>query len=204
MGGVISDLRHDFVRTIACRTSKLDFRELNNTFEELEKAANQMLGKENIAQEDRYFKRSLDMRYKGQFHEVNAEVPNGLLGPEQLTETVNRFHEAHESLYGYRDIVETEIMNTRLVGYGRVVQPSVKEQLYAGKDARKYFKGKRDVFFQEAGGFIATSVYDGDKMVYGNSIEGPAVVEQRTTTIVVPPRSTLEVARYGDFVMHLE
>ena len=84
-----------------------------------------------------------------------------------------------------------------------MVKPVLKEQLYEGKDASKHLKGKREVFFEEAAGFVATPLYDGDAMMYGNLVKGPAVVEQKTTTIVVPPDHTLEVARYGDFLMQV-
>ncbi len=203
LGAIISDLRHDFVRTVTVRTSSLDFGELNQIYQELEKEANGMLDRERIAKKDKYFKRSIDMRYVGQFHEVAVEVPNGPLGAEQLAEVVNRFHENHEALYAYRDVVETEIINLRLAGFGKVVKPALQEQPYEGKDASKYLKGKRDVFFEEAGGFVATPLYDGDAMRYGNLVEGPAVIEQKTTAIVVPPGYTLEVAKYGDFLMQV-
>lgn len=203
VGAVISDLRHDFVRTVAVRTSDIDFEELNKGYQELEKIAHETLDREKIAEDDRYFRRSLDMRYIRQFHEVVVEVPGGLLGLEQIAKVVNRFHKAHETLYAYRDVVETEVLNIRLAAFGKVTKPSYKEQSYEGKDASKHFKGKRDVFFEETGRFVATSIYDGDAMMYGNLIEGPAVLEQRTTTIVVPPGFTLEITKYGDFLMQV-
>ena len=203
MGAVISDLRHDFVRTVAVKVSELDFEALNKAYQELENAAHETLDREKIAEEDRYFRRALDMRYIGQFHEVEVGVPSGLLGSEQLVEVVNRFHEAHEALYAYRDTVETEIINIRLAGFGRVTKPSIKEQPYEDKDASKYLKGKRDVFFEEANNFVTTPIYDGDAMRHGNLIEGPAVLEQRTTTIVVPPGFTVEVTKNGDFLMQV-
>lgn len=201
MGAVISDLRHDFVETLTVKTSKIDFESLNKVYQMLERKANDMLTVEKIPREGRYFRRSMDMRYIRQFHEVEVEVPNGLLGPVQLTEVVNRFHEIHEALYAYRDVVETEIMNVRLAAFGKVVKPAIKEKPYEGKDAHKHIKGKRDVFFEEAGGFIATPIYDGDAMMDGNFVEGPAVLEERTTTIVVPPSFSIEVTKYGDFLM---
>jgi len=203
LGSVISDLRHDSVRTIATKTSAIDFEELNKGYQELEKTAHETLDIERIAEDDRYFRRSMDMRYIGQFHEVEVEVPDGLLGPEQLAEVINRFHEAHETLYAYRDVVETEVLNIRLAAFGRVTKPVIPEQPYEGKNASKHFKGKRDVFFEEAGKFVTTSIYDGDAVMYGNLIEGPAVLEQRTTTVVVPPSFTLEVTKYGDFLMQV-
>jgi N-methylhydantoinase A len=203
MGGVISDLRHDFVRTVNIRTSNVSFDQLNNVYQELEREAHDMLNRERITPKDRYFRRSMDMRYVGQFHEVDVEVPNGLLGPEQMKAVVDHFNEKHETLYAYRDITETEIINVRLAGFGKVVKMSLKEYPYDGKDASKYLKGKRDVFFEETGGFVSSAIYDGDAMKYGNVINGPAIIEQKITTVVVPPGFTIEVGKYGDFIMEV-
>ena len=71
------------------------------------------------------------------------------------------------------------------------------------EDASKHIKGTRDVFFEESGGFVSTAIYDGDAMQYGNLITGPAIVEQKITTIVVPPGYNLEVEKYGDFMMEV-
>ena len=119
----------------------------------------------------------------------------------QSADVIEHFHERHETLYAYRDIAETEIINLRLAAFGRVVKPSLKGFTYEGKDADAHLKGKRDVFFEEAGGFVSTPVYDGEAMKYGNALEGPTIIEQVTTTIVVPPGYTIEVGRYGDFIM---
>jgi N-methylhydantoinase A len=203
MGAVISDLRHDYVRTIATRSSEVDFDKFNKIYQEMEQEAHKTLEREAIAEKDRYFRPAMDMRYVGQFHEVEVDVPHGLFGPEQLAEVIEHFHDRHESLYAFRDIVETEIINVRLAAFGRVVEPSLKGFTYEGKDAGSHLKGKRDVFFEEAGGFISTPIYDGDVMKYGNIVEGPAIIEQVTTTMVVPPGYTIEVGQYGDFIMQV-
>jgi N-methylhydantoinase A len=203
MGGVISDLRHDFVRTVNWRTAAVDYAALNQVYEDLEREAHRLLEREGIPAKDRYFKRTVDMRYVGQFHEVDVDVPNERLGTERMEDVVRRFNEKHEALYAYRDTVETEIMNVRVAGFGRVVKMSLKEYLRSGEDARRYQKGTRDVFFEEADGFVATPIYDGDAMQYGNSVQGPAVIEQKITTIVVPPGYSIEVGKYGDYMMEV-
>ena len=100
-------------------------------------------------------------------------------------------------------MVETEIINLRLVAFGKVVKPTRKEQASESSDASKHLKGKRDVFFEESEGFVSTPIYDGDTMRCGNIVEGPAIVEQRVTTVVVPPGARLEVTKYGDYIMDL-
>lgn len=203
MGGVISDLRHDFVRTVNWRTNQVSLDALNQVYEELEQEAHQLLDRERILPDDRYFKRTIDMRYLGQFHEVDVDVPNEKLGPEKMAEVVRRFDEKHEAMYAYRDVVETEIINVRVAGFGLVVKMSLKEYPYSDEDAGKYRKDTRDVFFEEVDGFVATPIYDGDAMRHGNRVQGPAVIEQKITTIVVPPGYSIEVGKYGDYIMEV-
>ena len=71
------------------------------------------------------------------------------------------------------------------------------------RDEKQFLKMKRDVYFEGKGGFLSTPIYDGDAMQVGALIYGPAIVEQRTTTIVVPPEAKLEVNPYGDYIMEL-
>jgi len=206
LGSVIADLRHDFVRSVITRTNSADLDLINSYFMEMEALGHGYLEKEGIAPEDRYFKRSMDMRYKGQFHEV--EVPltteKERLTKADLRAMAIKFNEMHEDLYAYRDEVETEIINLRVAAYGKVVTPARKPLPFVGQESDRYIKGEREVFFEEADGFIATKIYDGDQMESGNIAEGPCIIEQYTTTIVVPPGGVVEVNEYGDFLITLE
>ena len=94
------------------------------------------------------------------------------------------------------------MINLRLAACGKVVTPPRKEQPLVTRDESKYVKMRRDVYFEE-GGFISTSIYDGDAMEIGSVVYGPAVIEQRNTTIVVPPKASLQVNSYGDYMMEL-
>jgi N-methylhydantoinase A len=205
LGSVIADLRHDFVRSVITRTNTASLDSLTAYFAEMEALGNKYLDMEGITPDDRYFKRSIDMRYKGQFHEV--EVPlasdNPKLTKADLEAMVANFNVMHEDLYAYRDSVETEMINLRVAAYGKVVTPSRKPLSFATADSQRHIKGERQVFFEEANGFVPTKIYDGDNMEVGNVASGPCIIEQYTTTIVVPPRATAEVNGYGDFLITL-
>lgn len=203
LGGVISELRHDYVRTVAVRTAQADLQRIESLYGEMEEEAHRTLEREGVPKSERYFVRSMDMRYIGQFHEVEVELPDVTIAQEDIAKIEDRFHERHEALYAYRDVVGTEIINLGLTAFGRVPTPAFKEQPPGGKDSTKSLKGKRDVFFEESGGFISTPVYDGDSMFCGNTVEGPAIIEQRVTTIVLPPGYSIEVTRYGDYLMNV-
>ena len=204
LGSIIADIRHDFVRTVSIRTNLLDPKELRDTFAEMETVGNGYLQKEGVSEANRYYQGSMDMRYKGQFHEVEVPVDiSELSDRDSIALIVESFHQRHDTLYAYRDTVETEIINLRLAAYGRVRTPSRKKDSGVTKGDADMLKGKREVYFEESKDFLSTPIYDGDNMFSGNIIKGPAIVEQRTTTIVVPPKAKLEVTPYLDYLMHL-
>jgi len=201
LGGAIADLRHDFVRSVIARSNTADPEMLTAHFAEMEQLGNKYLDMEGIAPADRNFTRSVDMRYKGQFHEVEVPVitDNGSLSKEDIESLIATFNDRHEELYAYRDEVETEMINLRLAAYGKVVTPVRKKLPFVTKESRQHIKGKRDVYFEESGSFVATNIYDGDNMDVGNVATGPCIIEQFTTTIIVPPDSFVEVNSFGDF-----
>ena len=204
LGSIIADLRHDLVRSVVVKTDQAGTDNLNITFRDMKTEGDGYLEREGIVPDDRYYGKSIDMRYKGQFHEVELSITEAELTDESIENIVADFHQKHEELYAYRDIVETEMINLRLAAYGKVVTPSRKAIVEKSADAGKYVKGKRDVYFEKKFGFVPTTIYDGDNMVAGNIVEGPAIVEQKTTTVVVPPMARLEVTEYGDYLVKLK
>ena len=210
LGGVIADVRHDFVRSIPGVISRIDLGKVNYAFEEMKSIGDEYLKKEGVSVKDRYYQRSVDMRYKGQYHELEVPVLADLDEPSSsaidqgiVEGLMEQFHQMHESLYSYRDTTEIEILNLRLSAFGKVHTPEIKEEPFVSRDSSAHKKGERNVYFQESGGFVTTSVYDGETMEVGNVVEGPAIVELKITTIVVPPKANLEVTPYGSFLVEL-
>ena len=204
LGSIIADLRHDLVNSVVSKTSQVNADALNGAFLDMQSEGDKYLDREGITAADRYYRKSIDMRYKGQFHEVELPISEARLSDEGIDHIVEDFHKKHEELYAYRDVVETEMINLRLAAYGKVVTPARKTMKEKSADAAGFVKEKRDVYFEEKYGFVPTKIYDGDTMVAGNIVDGPAIIEQRTTTVVVPPDARLEVTEYGDYLMKLE
>jgi N-methylhydantoinase A len=204
IGSIIADLRHDLVRSVVAKTGEADVGTLNEVFRNLKMLGNGYLEREGIASKDRYYRKSIDMRYKGQFHEVELPISEAELSKEEIHHIIEDFHKKHEELYAYRDEVDTEMINLRLAAFGKVVPPTRKARPFNSQDPSKYIKGQREVYFEDKYGFVPTFIYDGDQLAVGNIVKGPAIVEQRTTTTVVPPDARLEVTTYGDYLMVLE
>ncbi len=206
LGGVISDLKHDLVRSIITRVSSIDLDLINTTFKELKEIGDSYLDREGIPQEDRYYIKSMDMRYKGQYHELEIKLPDvDEVTDDVIKQVVEDFHKKHEQLYSYRDTTDIEIINLRLSACGKVVTPSQKPMPSGSSDVSRHKKAEREVFFEVDGELkgLNTPIYDGDSMEVGNVVEGPAIIEQKVTTIVVPPGAKIEVTPYGHFLMEL-
>jgi N-methylhydantoinase A len=146
----------------------------------------------------------MDLRYLGQHHEVPVVVPAGEITPETLPEIAQRFHEAHERLYLYSEPESPlESINVRLTGVGAIPKTPLVSWPAGGADARGAVKATRPAYFGEAGGWIDTTVYDGSKLQAGNHIEGPAIIEEITTTIVLYPNDLAEIDRLGNVVIEV-
>jgi len=207
LGGVIADVRHDFVRSITSRTADLSLSTLNGAFGDMRALSDTYLDREGVSIKDRYYIKSVDMRYKGQYHELEVPLPvpesasASEIEEEVLGHLVEDFNQMHETLYSYRDDTDTEVLNLRMAACGVVHTPALEAAPFVSRDAEPFRKGERRAYFEEKGGYVATPVFDGDRMEIGNVVKGPAIVELKTTTIVVPPEGSLEVTPYESFLI---
>jgi len=202
LGMLESDLKHDYLRTMWAPFDALDLEELNTVFEEMEAEARQTLDAEGIPPERVVVERGMDPRYMGQHHEVPVTVPQGRISRETLDQVARRFHEAHERLFLYSEPESPlESINVRLTATGLIPKTPLAPWPAGDADASLARKATRPAYF---GAWLDTPVYDGDKLLAGNRIEGPAIVEEVTTTIVIFPDDWAEVDHLGNLVIHVK
>jgi N-methylhydantoinase A len=203
-GMLMSDLKHDYVRTYAVELDKVDRDKISQICKELLKEAIATLSAEGIPKENIVPEFKADMRYLGQFNEVGVSLPmsaQGEVREQDISYLLEMFHERHDALYGYSMAgAPTELINLRLQARGETVKPAFKPSSNHGTDASKALKNNRQVFFD--GGFVNTPVYDGLILRHGNMIFGPAIVEEPTTTIVVPPGYNLACDPYDNYIIY--
>jgi len=203
-GMLMSDLKHDYVHTYTVEIDKLDRDRANGICEELLDEAKSALKKEGILEERIEAVFTVDIRYLGQFNEVNIRLPMSQAGEvrdEDIKYLIELFHRTHDTLYGYSmPGAELELINIRLQAVGETEKPRFKPTPRQDQDASKALKNNRQVFFEED--FINTPVYDGLVLRHGNMVFGPAIVEEPTTTIVVPPDFDLICDSYDNYIMY--
>ena len=121
---------------------------MNYAFEEMKSIGDEYLKKEAVSVKDRYYHRSLDMRYKGQYHELEVPLTADLgkasssaVDEHIIEDLVEQFHQMHESLYSYRGHTEIEILNLRLSAFGKVHTPTINEQPFVQPEFGKPQEG---------------------------------------------------------------
>jgi N-methylhydantoinase A len=195
LGFLCSDFRHDFVQTFLIDLSKVNLEEMERGFRRLEAEGIETLKQEGFQESDISLLRSLDMRYVGQAHEVTV-----LLGASTtLTGLREAFHQKHEATYGHAAPEEpVEIVNLRTGAIGKVEKILVRYPAARGLPGPK---GRREVFFSEADGWVDCPVYDRSTLPVGYQLQGPAIVEEHTSTTVVPPHWLCSIDEYTNIIL---
>lgn len=197
------EVGRDFARSIVSTLKFLDLKQLNAFFAEMEVEARQVLGEIGISQEDTVHRRSLDMRYVGQFHEVEvSDVPLGTIGPAELQVIMDSFHRRHKELYTFNiPDREVEFLNARLKATAKREVLSLEEIPAAPGDISPALKRKRACLWNLSKGFEETCVYDGSKLAAGHIVPGPAVIEESKTTIVIPATFICRVDGFKNYIL---
>ena len=201
-GMLISDLKHDYVRTYARDLDKVVVQEVTRLYKEMTDTALKTLQAEGVAKSKAVVGYSADLRYVGQFNEVEVPVAGkGTIRKADLAQLVDQFHARHDALYGYSmKGTPVELINLRVTGRGLTPKPKFERSSPARFKVEKARIGRRKAWFD--GAFREVPVYDGLVLQNGHTIRGPAIISQPTTTIVVPPDFDLKCDEYSNFLMY--
>ncbi len=158
-----------------------------------------------LARGDLVFHRFLNLCYPGQTFDMAVPAvtrADHRMGEAELARTVDAFHDLHEELHAYavRD-EEPVVRAVRVQTIGQTAKPTLSEYPRVATPVSSALRSRRQAWF--GGRFEDTPVYDGEKIGHGHRIEGPAIVEERFTTIVIYPGQTAELDRYGNYVIAL-
>ena len=195
------DLIHDFTRFYHADKNSFDFDKVKTLYKEMESEAIKVLEREGIPKENRLLERTMRIKYWGQFRDVEVSWPGGPIMNGTLSEGIANFHRRHKELYGSSDKdYPVEFMGFGLRAIGRMPKLRLKKLDKGDRNPRGAQKGERDAYFEERKGFIRTKIYDGDKLLGSNVLEGPCIVEVRMTNIVIPPQCKLRVDQYGNYI----
>ncbi|MEW6623987.1 MAG: hydantoinase/oxoprolinase family protein [Bacillota bacterium] len=203
LGMLTADVRHDYVQTYVKDTSVISSDEINHLFKELEVQAVRQLTAEGFCETDMCCLRSLDMRYYRQAYELSVDLPGGKITQETIIGAEKAFHEKHERLYGYRrqnDIVE--LINVRVIAIGKLPKMDFSKAAVKKEQVIPRPSAYRKVFLDDRS--HTTPIYQRSGLLYGNSITGPAIIEQLDSTTLVFPGQEAVIDQFGNIHIHLE
>ena len=193
LGTVQSDVRRDASVTILAISDDADIeRRVQSTFERLTKGILKDLEQEGFEREAIVVQRSVDVRYPGQSFELNVAFENNFKAS---------FHAAHLQQYGYSSPdLPVEIVTLRVSGSGQFPAIDfVSQKLEAETPPKEALLQEKRIHLEGASG--PTRFYTRKKLRPGNRIDGPAIVLEYSSTLLIPPDFLARVDRWSNLIL---
>jgi N-methylhydantoinase A len=178
-GMLQTDVRHDFKETVYSFWDLMAQETLESAFAGLEERGRDYLREEGVANDAISFERSIDFRYYGQEYVLAVPLASGAI---DMAAVRADFDEAYLRQYGHNSPENrVEMANIRVAAIGRLARPSSAPP--AAEAARP--SRERDVFF--GGRKMKTAIIDRNSIQPGDTVTGPAIIEESTATTLLPP-----------------
>jgi N-methylhydantoinase A len=199
IGLLAAEVRFDVARTYVRRLDALEPARLDAMYAEMAAQALDVV-RESAAKGAITVTRTVDARYVGQGFELTVPVPSGRLDAAALARVRASFDEIYAARYGYAQPREpVEVVTWKLSAVGGA--PRVTLAKAASTPAAGGLKGRRRAYFPETGGWVDCPVYDRYKLAAGLQLAGPAIVEERESTSVLPPGVVATVDEYANLIV---
>jgi N-methylhydantoinase A len=203
-GFLVAPMAFDFVQTYLTVLRGLDFDHLNAIFEEMEARGRALLRQAGVPEDAITVTRSADMRYLHQGFEINVPVPSGRLSADDTPRLQANFDREYERLYKrLNPDVDVEALNWRVIVAGPRPAIKVQQTDAPATPLEATRRGERPAYFPETSGHVNCPVYDRYQLAPGMALRGPAIVEERESTVVVGPGARVEVDAYQNVVIWL-
>jgi N-methylhydantoinase A len=154
----------------------------------------------NVSRKDLTLEKSADVRYQGQYHELEINFPESKITDDNIKQLVGEFHKLHNELFTFSlPWVPVELLNLRLTAKVKSQKIPINKIAAGTQDPSQALISRRKCYFDHR--FVETTIYDGFKLKSGNVIPGNAIIEEPTTTTVIPAGTVCTVDEYGNYVV---
>jgi len=194
LGLLFARIQHRLVSVYWRDVDKIEYPALNARVQDLYRQAGEMMEAEGVAMNHSELQLSLDLRYAGQSSEIGIPVGKSVLSPQILSEAAEQFHLEHERSYGYCSRTErVQIVGLRLRARSLDRQDHLPSISAVRSTAAQSAGVTRKVYFGPDSGWVTAPVMRRDGLTE-KPLQGPLIIEEYDTTIIVPPGATVEAS----------
>ncbi|MBF5030810.1 MULTISPECIES: hydantoinase/oxoprolinase family protein [unclassified Micromonospora] len=199
-GMLSADIVNDFSRTVMATLDDADLSELEQLFKAVEAEAVASLVAQGVPAGEAVLERQFELRYLGQEHSLMVTV-----GRELDRDAVRAaFDETHRTRYGHTMGNPLQILNLRVRGIGRTDRPALETLPRGDGDPSQALLAHRDAYDFGQHAVVPFAVYDRARLEPGDTFDGPALVDEGTSTTVVPSGQRVTVDDHGYLLVTLE
>lgn len=189
----------EFSRSFPSRLSETPWTDVRGMLQGLESQGRLQLEGAGVEADKLVIEIAADMRHQGQGEPITVELGNAL-GDDPYHELDAAFTAVYRKVYGRRPDVEAEILTWRVRVLGPAPRLDVGATVSSAADASK---GPRPVWFSENQGYVDAVVFDRYLLSEGDRVVGPAVIEERESTVVIGPGGQGTMDRHGQLIVEL-
>jgi N-methylhydantoinase A len=200
-GMLMTDVVNDFGQTAIMPLEPTSIEAANRCFERLAELGAEALAADGFTENDWLFLPSAEMRYQGQEHTVNVPFSTHLLKGDDVGTILEQFGAVHHQQYGHSMNDPVEIVTLRLRTVGRLQRPALPTIAQGNGNAEGARVGSRVVYRAESGAYVDYTVYARTKLRASDSLDGPAIVEESSSTTVLHAGDALTVGTHGELVI---
>ena len=208
LGLLVAPGRVDRVATVGARLADCDLGALEAAFQALEADARAVIAETGLDPESAAFQRLADGRYSGQGFELVVNLPDGPYGTgdadEERRQLLTAFETAYSEKFSQKPLdVPVEFINIRLTARAPVPGANTLQTTADDGADTDALKGERPAYFPELGDYAATAVYERSRLRPGARHQGPAIVEDQGSTLIIGPGAEWHVAESGNLIVEL-
>jgi N-methylhydantoinase A len=201
LGLLLADYRHDYIRSIVTPLAAIDPDKILGYYEELQHVAREAMRREGVPGEVVRFEQYVDLKYNYQLQELSIPFPASNGSGNLPAKMAGLFHTAHEQAFGYNTNDPIELVSLRLRALATVGDMKFSElaaKVAPASDTRAHNQ-PREAFFGPRHGLLQVSVFC--RADIAGVHDGPLIIEEPDTTVVVPPGWSVSRDEYGSLVL---
>ena len=204
VGGIFGDLVGEYAAGYLTASDEFRFEEVNAKLRDLEAKAGAFFDRNDVPQDRRRMEFYCEARYPYQIWELPVLLRGTRIENEaDLAQLVEDFHEVHQRVFAVREDTFIECIHWRVRAIGVTDKPSLAAMPVEGKDPSSALMGVRSIYLGPEVGLVDAAAYSGERLRPGNIVPAPALVQETTTTLLVPPGSQVTVTKYGNYLAEL-